>query len=361
MDNIVKVKQILVVRNDSSTNWEGSDYILRKGEIGVSWVSIDGANRPIMKVGDGEHFWIELPQSESILQDDIYLSYDFGRHKTENGFVNAGGKGMTVAEWIRDALSTTLAPKIVQPNYSMSILSVDTDTGTSEIGSIIDTIKWSTSFTPGWYEYGSYGNRDNFIPELSVIYYADFNNNILFDENTTGIPGGEFSPNVQIDAIGKVKYGRIETSATWSDAINEPVNNKGEKVPGAIKSKTQLLSSDIYMTGYREGCFFGGMDEEITSENIRKLNATHSNYHQGPVQFEVSPGADKIVIAYDARYAGPTSIYNDSVNAEMIDNFVTEEIEIPGANAFEPITYKIMIYEPAEAYINPAKITITLG
>lgn len=359
MENFVKVKQILVVRNDSTTNWELSNYVLQSGEVGIGWLKDSG--KPITKVGDGIHTWMQLPQSEYVFLEDLQLSYDFGRHKTVNGIVNAGGNGMTVSEWIKDALTEILAPKITQPNYTVTVQDVTTDTMTNEIGSKINTITWSTLFTPGWYEFGSYGNKDKFLPEVSVIYHADFNGDVLFDESSEGVPGGEIYPNIQITTTENTKYGHIETSVTWSDAANDPANNRGEKVDGIIRTGNKAVGADIFMTGYREGCFFGGTDKDITVDNVRNLNTTGDNYKAGELQFVVAPGMDKLLIAYDARYTGPTSIYNNSVNAEMIDNFVTEEIEIPGANAFEPITYKIMIYEPAEAYVNPAKITITLG
>jgi hypothetical protein len=53
---------------------------------------------PIIKVGDGVNTWKDLPQAEGVFTEDQILTYNFGRHKTSNGFVNAGGMGMTTSE-----------------------------------------------------------------------------------------------------------------------------------------------------------------------------------------------------------------------------------------------------------------------
>jgi hypothetical protein len=161
--------------------------------------------------------------------------------------------------------------------------------------------------------------------------------------------------------VGENFCGNLKASATWSDAANEPANNLGEKAEGAIKSGNKSVTQDIYITGYREGCFYGGTNTEVSIDTIRNLNTLGENYSAKTVKFTIEPGMDKIIIAYDASHTGPISIHNDSVNAEMISNFVVEDMEVPGANNFAPITYKVMIYVPAEAYTNPANITMVLG
>lgn len=361
MENIVKIKKVLIIRNDTTTAWRDSTYILEKGEIGIGWLLVNEEKKPIVKIGDGKHLWIDLPQSEYVFLEDLHLSYDFGRHKTDNGMVNAGGNGMTISEWIKDALVARFEPIITQPDFSLFIDKIETDTGTCEIGSNVNNITWSTKFNPGRYEYGSYGDRTNFIPEVETLYYAEFNGEVLFDGNSTGIPSGDINPNVQISAIGENLCGNIKASVTWSDATNEPANNLGEKASGKITTGNKMISQDVYITGYREGCFYGGTNMETSIDTIRNLNTLGDNYSAQVVDFAIEPGVDKILIAYDSSCVGPTSIYNTSVNAEMIDNFTIEEIEIPGANGFTPITYKVMTYMPAEAYINPANITMTLG
>jgi hypothetical protein len=82
MNNIVQLDQILVIRNDTTTAWKTSKYILLKGEIGIAWLFVDNERKPIVKIGNGEDLWQDLPQSEYVFENDLHLTYDFGKHKT---------------------------------------------------------------------------------------------------------------------------------------------------------------------------------------------------------------------------------------------------------------------------------------
>ena len=66
-----QINTIIVLRNDSTTDWAQSSYKLLPGEIGVGYMERsmeDGTTKqvPIIKVGDGEHIWTELPQAEGV-------------------------------------------------------------------------------------------------------------------------------------------------------------------------------------------------------------------------------------------------------------------------------------------------------
>jgi hypothetical protein len=147
-DNFNIVKRILIVRNDSTTAWENSDYVLEKGEIGIGYLDVNDRKRPIMKVGDGVNVWNLLPQSEYIFEKDLQLTHDFGRHKTTNGHVNAGGKGMTLSEWVFDALATTEEPQITLPKYVLSNYQAILEPS-NEIGSKIVGFSWEGGYIPG--------------------------------------------------------------------------------------------------------------------------------------------------------------------------------------------------------------------
>ena len=120
-----QINTIIVLRNDSTTAWADSQYKLQSGEVGVGYMDRtleDGSTKkvPIIKVGDGQNVWSDLPQAEGVFENDVILTYNFGKHTTSNGFVNAGGKGMTTSEWLIDALSVTEEPDITKPDASIS-------------------------------------------------------------------------------------------------------------------------------------------------------------------------------------------------------------------------------------------------
>lgn len=59
---------IIVLRNDSSTAWEGSSYILLKGELGVSY---DG-DKAVIKIGNGKSLFKDLPEISNSNLTDYY-------------------------------------------------------------------------------------------------------------------------------------------------------------------------------------------------------------------------------------------------------------------------------------------------
>jgi hypothetical protein len=219
MENFVTIKRVLIVRNDSSTAWQTSDYVLERGELGIAWLSTSTQEKPIVKAGDGVHCWRELPQTEYIFQEDLKISHSFGRHTVENGSVNAGGAGMTISEWIKDALVTTQAPIIRQPSFDLSIADIETDTGTKEIGSNITKIKWESRFDPGFYEYGSNKDRNDFTPDLPVGYRIKYNGEVIVDTTDALAPTGEITElNYQITKVGNNDCGEFEGYCHWGAA-----------------------------------------------------------------------------------------------------------------------------------------------
>ena len=363
MSNVMNINRILVVRNDSTTSWEKSNYILIKGEIGIGWLETAEEQKPITKVGNGIDTWINLPQSEYVLQENLKLTHSFGRHQIENGSVDAGGIGMTISEWIKDALIERKDPIITEPTFIIKNIASYTDTGTLEIGSNINEIVWKTETTPGNYEYGAYEDMDNKIPNSPMLYAISFNVDDGQNSGSYVTPDGSFDPKYRIVSNQAIKYGDFSALCYWDDATNFAADNLGENSGKKLQQGEIKLTRELFVTGYREGCFYGGISEDITVDTIRKLSTTGKEYKAGKFDFNISPGATKIVIAFPADKNGPTSIYNVSVNAEMLvgDNFTITQMDVPGANGYEPIAYKVLVYEPAKAYVNSTNIRVTLG
>jgi hypothetical protein len=182
--------------------------------------------------------------------------------------------------------------------------------------------------------------------------------------NEEGVPKGNTTVNYIIDSIGEKKYCDFKARASWGQASNIPLNNFKQPDPDKkTQDGSQEVTQDLFVAGYREGCFFGGFNGEITVDKIRSLFTTGANYSQKVIEFTMQPGQEQFLIACPDNYCGPTSIYNTSINAEMLvgDNFTISTLDIPAANGFEPTPYRIFSYKPAKAYVNPANIRITLG
>ena len=119
------------------------------------------------------------------------------------------------------------------------------------------------------------------------------------------------------------------------------------------------------LSGYREGFYYGGIKQkEINASVIRGLSSLGKNYPSAmELMCVIEPGTEKIVFAFPEDEIGPVSVYNVFANTEMLvgDNFVETRIDVPGANGFSPITYKVLSYEPAYPYENSANLKVVLG
>ena len=129
---------IIVLRNDSSTDWANSEVILKSGELGISY--LDNGN-VMVKAGNGVDKFADLPQVESVLEAPMMLTYSFGKHSVPaGGSLDAGGTGMTMSQWIADALKKTVEPTIKRyPNASLSA-SCSNSGASLEIGSYITSV-----------------------------------------------------------------------------------------------------------------------------------------------------------------------------------------------------------------------------
>ena len=142
-----RLSTILIVRNDGTTGWKDTEYCLQKGELGIEYLS--NGNIIVRSGIDGKTAWANCPQVEGVLEEDIKLNYNFGKYKTVNGYVDAGGKDMTVSEWIKSCLQDIKLPAIEQPSYTLSTSTITTDSGTYEIGSKVTKLAWNGSAGTG--------------------------------------------------------------------------------------------------------------------------------------------------------------------------------------------------------------------
>lgn len=376
---------VIVLRHGSKEAWEAADsYKLRPGEVGVGYMTVTTGEGdeavtktvPIIKVGsDGETAWKDLPQAEGVFEEDQILTYNFGRHKTTNGFVNAGGKGMTTSEWLMHALSETKDPSVTQPSFSLSASTITTNTGNKEIGSKVKSIKWDGTFSAGSYEYGSKVGDTKYTDTATGVTASYEVSCSVPGSFTNGVDGTvTLDPQIVIDSTSAVNFATVTNTCTWGDSPRTPVNNVGaevasKKITGSSSTKTATFS----ITGYREGFFYGTVASktapaDITSDMIRKLSKTGANYAAGAKSVTVPVGAATIILACPASSTGVTKVYNNTVNADMTSSFTkTEGVSVGGADATATnigdfaTDYNVWTFTPNEAYGTETSLTITLG
>ena len=365
MANEKVLNTIIVLRNDSSTNWADSDVILQEGETGIAY--LDNGN-VMVKVGNGEDKWADLPQVESVLENDVMLTYSVGKHTVASGsFKNAGGKNMTFSQWFLDAHKETVEPTITQPNASMTA-SAPNSGASLEIGSYITEFSWAGTPSMGSYKIGTATqntglNASNFAWSVS--------NNI--DSQTAATEDGKFTLTtdkyIQINSTSSATYATVSATVTLDPSnAATPKNNLGEETSGKIigfdtaGTKTKSLSANVNATGYRNTWYYVGtdMDFALDSDGIR-TNATAKNANTTSFGTVTIPAGTKRVMFAVLGNKNLTSVIDvDGQGLDVKANFTKETVSINGANGFAGADYSVFHFEN-ENGIAATKYTVTIG
>ena len=308
---------ILIVRNDKTTTWESSQYKLEKGELGIGYYD---NGKVIVKIGaeDGSKTWKECKQVEDILEKDLILTYNFGRHTTSNGFVNAGGNGMTVSEWLEDALSVTEDPDVTKPEASIS---ASFTPSSGETGTAITKVNWNGTFTDGTYEFGSTETKDETDATKKKKANASATWIVKLGDTQIGTTeDGSYAQSlVMSDTQTKVTLNATASLVTTN--VRTPLNNVGAEVPDLkiteFKSGGTTYTNSAFsatVTGYRK-MFVGCTSEALTSSVIRGLSLKSAQASTTSFEVTAPTGATKLVIAAPTNSQG----YNYTLSkAEMM-------------------------------------------
>ena len=356
---------VLIVRNDKTTVWQNSTYKLEKGELGIGYYD---NGKVIVKIGaeDGSKTWKECKQVEDILEKDLILTYNFGRHTTNNGFVNAGGTGMTVSEW----LSVTEDPGVTLPEASIS---ASFTPSSGEAGTAITKVNWNGTFTDGTYEFGSTETKD--VTNATAKKKANASATWVVKLGDTQIGTTEDGSYAQSLVMGdtQTKVTLNATATLVTDNVRTPLNNVGAEVADLKVSEfksggTTYTNSSVNatVTGYRK-MFVGCTGATLISDVIRGLSLKSAQASTTAFEVTAPTGATKLVIAAPTNSQG----YNYTLSkAEMMtmsyedytDQFSTDaSVEVAdargGTNGLQ--TYNIYSYSFA-ALKADTKFRITL-
>lgn len=380
------INTVIVLRNDSTTEWASSSYKLLPGEVGVGYLTReldDGSTKqvPIIKVGDGNSTWNELPQAEGVFTEDQILTYNFGRFTTTNGKVNAGGKGMTTSEWLLHALSEVLNPKTNYPTASLSANGYTTDTGTNEIGSKIKAIKWTTSAGAGSYVgnngTGTYGSSGGTTNKTNISTTNDFKWSISneVDTQTSTASSGTFTlateDYIQIDSTSEKTYTYFNGSVTLDPSkAYTPKNNLGQdyaagKINGfdAAGTKTKDFTDiAVKATGFRNSWYYIGTDctTTIDTDFIRDTATAKGSNTTSFGTVTIPAGTKRVMFVVPGTHTLTSVIDVDGQGLDVKANFTAETVEVEGANGYDAIDYTVFHFEN-ENGIAATKYTVTIA
>jgi hypothetical protein len=150
----------------------------------------------------------------------------------------------------------------------------------------------------------------------------------------------------------------ITATATYG-AGAVPVTNLGNERPDLAISAGTVSATQGSITGYRNS-FYGSVDNknEITADTLRGLTHSNrglSNGSTGVVNIPTS--ALRVIIAYPSTLRDLTSVTDTNAwDTEVVANFKTTIIEVPGYNGYKAIPYKVYYADFAEGAISKANI-----
>lgn len=233
------INTVIVLRNDSTTAWADSSYKLLAGEVGVGYLTreTDGKKVPIVKIGDGNTVWSDLPQAEGIFEEDVILTSAFGKYTpSAAGYVKVDdSKGMTTSEFILSALSEVKDPDVTAPLFTLTATSL----GTKEIGTTISKVEWKGAYTDGSYSYGAVKGETKYdapaASNQSVTGYevtctpVDGLGIVVDTANVNQKKDGSatFSTGYTVSGTTETKIASITSKCSWGASDRTPVNNVG--------------------------------------------------------------------------------------------------------------------------------------
>lgn len=309
---------------------------------------------------------LNLDDASIKLTGPYTFTKDFGYYTLDGAsYKKYGAKDQTLKDFLQNAFAQE-DPELIKslPSYSIAI----NGSASGEIGATV-TPTYSITKTAGEYLYGIWDS------EKEEANFENKATGITYGEDIVSATQGTL--NATITYTSEAQTYSLKAENTRSAAQNKPVSNIGSEkaIPTDLASSINVSNTaQKTFTGYREGCFYGSVNNvssvnDITHWIIRnldkKLGAKYSTKNN--LSHSVAVGDTAIIIACPATNTGVTSVLNTTVNAEMKDNFKTITISVGGADSSSTnvgeyaIDYKVWYYIPVEAYGSKADLQIDLG
>lgn len=346
MSNTNILDTVLIVRHGGITGWEKTSYKLQKGELGIAY--LDNGNIIVRAGVDGTVSWSNCPQVEGVLEKDFILTHNFGRHTTKDGWVNAGGKDMTISQWLEDALYTPKGPNVVYPNATLSASFYPAH---GEAGTKITKITWDGEYIDGSYEFGT---NDNKVPNAKAgttstwVVKDSLGNQIGTSQDNS--EGWSYSAQMT-DSTTSYKIHASVICKPAEDNVCVPYNNIG-KVDAQYKIKgfdaeginTKEIEAVASIVGFRKP-FWATLSvpldlTKITSAEVRSLASSATKTKGLPNSLNVPVGTRQIV------FFAKSGIYNNLIAEDANAAYAKVSFEkkaravaVEGANGYKAVDY----------------------
>ena len=393
----------IILRNGTTTEWEASTKILKKGEVGIDTTKNE------IRIGDGENTWKNLKiagaDQEAIqalidkAEDKVYVRL-VENNETDTEMLatiaNPAQGDMAIVE-----RAVTKGSKVnshtayaydgekwcaMDGNYNAKNVYFDSDfTYTNAIGAIGAPDGGKGTLTASGKSVEEFmasilaqeANPDTTQPAASVTVTipggstfeigtkknVTYNASLSAGSYTYGPATGVVAGTITASFDGKTKTGatgtfenvvadgtkRLSVSITHNEGAVPNTNLGNPYADGKITAGTKTATATQTLVGVRH-MFYGPMttDAELNSENIRKL--THSQAKTGTIStFGAGAGAVKVVVAVPASMKVTKVLMPSAMNADATASFVKQagSVQVEGAEGFTAAAYNVWVYKPA--------------
>lgn len=344
------------LRNDTEANWllVADTAIPLVGEV---CITNDGEHKGQFKIGDGATTWGDLPYANSgadiqvdasqvMFSRDLVFTETFGKYVPSGGKVTVPANGDSLLEVLLNAFATDSNPSITQPSVNISSSSFKA----YEVGTNV-TPAYTATLNPGSYQYGP-------ATGITATSWNVVDN--AAEPNTLTTASGSFP---QMQVVDGTSYSITATASYGTGTVPNTALGQ-EYADGQIKAGSKSATKGT-ISSYRNG-FYGTTISQSSgtfeSNDIRALTATNKAVTAGTVwNISIPVGARSVIFAYPATIRDATSVLDaNGLNAEIKTAFTKIQVQVAGANGYNPIEYKVYYtnYANANDTQNTYKVTI---
>lgn len=406
----------IILRNGTTTEWEASTKILKKGEVGIDTTKNE------IRIGDGEHTWKDLKiagADQAAIQALIDKAEDKVSVLLVEGNETDTEKLATIANPAQGDMAiveraVTTGSKVnshtayaydgekwcaMDGNYNAKNVYFDSDfTYTNAIGAIGAPDGGSGTLAASGKSVEEFmasilaqeANPTTTEPAASVTVTipggstfeigtkknVTYNASLSAGSYTYGPATGVVAGTVTASFDGQTKTGatgtfenvvangtkRLSVSITHNEGAVPKTNLGNPYADGKIAAGTKSATASQTLVGVRH-MFYGPMttDADLNSENIRKLR--HSEAKTGTIgTFGAGAGAVKVVVAVPASMNVTKVLMPSAMNADATANFVKQagSVQVEGAEGFTAAAYNVWVYKPA-SIDSSEKYAVTIG
>lgn len=392
----------IILRNGTTTEWEASTKILKKGEVGIDTTKNE------IRIGDGEHTWKDLKiagADQAAIQalidkaeDKVSVLVVEGNETDTEMLATIANPAQGDMAIVERAVATNSKANshtayaydgekwcAMDGNYNAKNVYFDSDfTYTNAIGAIGAPSGGSGTLAASGKSVEEFmasilakeANPTTTQPAASVkitsgdgTFEVGTHKNISYSASlsagsyTYGPDTGVVAGTVTASFDGKTKTGatgtfdnvvadgtkRLSVSITYNEGTVPNTNLGNPYAEGKIAAGTKSATASQTLVGVRH-MFYGPMttDAELNSENIRKLR--HEAASKKTIDtFGAGAGAVKVVVAVPASMNVTKVLMPSAMNADATASFVKQagSVQVEGAEGFTAAAYNVWVYQPA--------------